>query len=115
MIYQVFGSDRSSVSHNLRSFFRSSLSEALNLNLFGSDSFQEHSESIMQAFREHSDSEQSESNQTASYRRSLKYFILFFYRRCQCLGGCRRFRDDSLNGRYSVYCDSFYLFVTYSR
>ena len=31
-----------------------------------------HFESIKQAFREH-----PESNQTASYRRSLKYFVLF--------------------------------------
>ena len=46
----------------------------------------EHSESIKQAFREHSEGTQrylraireKESNQTSSYRRSLKYFVLFW-------------------------------------
>ena len=60
--------------------FGPSLSEALNLNLFSSDSLQEHSESNKQAFREHS--EHFGSNQTASYRRSLKYFVLLTFMYC---------------------------------
>ena len=46
-------------------------STALNLHLFGSGSLNEHSESI----RKHSES--TKSNQTVSYYRSLKYFVLF--------------------------------------
>ncbi len=64
----IIGSDRSSRSHNLRSSVCPNLSEALNLNLFSSDSLQEHSESINQAFRVHS--EYSESTQ--SIQRALR-------------------------------------------
>ena len=51
-----------------------SLSEVLNLHLFGSDSLQEHSERIKQEFREHSESTQkalrrhSENTQISSQR-----------------------------------------------
>ena len=56
-IKKLFGSVRSSRNTNLRLSVRlcgPNLSEALNLHLFGSDSLQDHSESIKQAFREHS-------------------------------------------------------------
>ena len=46
----VFGSDRSSRSHNLRSS-GPNLSEVFNLHLFGSDSIQEHSESTQRPIR----------------------------------------------------------------
>ncbi len=49
-----FCSNRSARSHNL-CLSELSLSEALNLHLFGSDSLQEHSENIKHAFREKSD------------------------------------------------------------
>ena len=93
----IFGSDRSPRSGNLclsvrpsESCFKLSIFIILSPNHH--DDFRMTSESIKQAFRENSEhsegtqrilKENSESNQrergqTSSYRRSLKYFVLFY-------------------------------------